>query len=252
MTSGTSMMPAAVSPDRVRVAVVADHGLVAESVRAALASRGYDAMLVRWPAATEGEGEGGSRSRRGRRPRRTVGRPPDVGLLLSDLTTTQLVGAARSLVAGLGVPWLVLAGVPKGPAWGALYESGASLVVSSRTRLDATCGLLDELAAGRTPRQRRHRHELIRAWRSFARHRDELTVRLGSLTDREEQVLELLHDGRTVREIGEQANVTESTVRSQVKAILRKLGVTSQIAAVAAYEEVQADATDEGSTSQSP
>jgi DNA-binding NarL/FixJ family response regulator len=33
--------------------------------------------------------------------------------------------------------------------------------------------------------------------------------------------------------------VTEATVRSQVKAILRKLDVNSQIAAVAAYQEAR-------------
>ena len=44
-----------------------------------------------------------------------------------------------------------------------------------------------------------------------------------------------------MRDIAELGEVTEATVRSQVKAILRKLEVNSQIAAVAVYQEVQSN-----------
>ena len=62
---------------------------------------------------------------------------------------------------------------------------------------------------------------------------------MSTLTGREEEVLRQLYQGLGVREIAELGEVSEATVRSQVKAILRKLEVNSQIAAVAAYEEVQ-------------
>ena len=52
-------------------------------------------------------------------------------------------------------------------------------------------------------------------------------------------MLQQLYQGLGVRIIAERGEVTEATVRSQVKAILRKLDVNSQIAAVAAYQEVQ-------------
>jgi two-component system nitrate/nitrite response regulator NarL len=229
-----------VSPDRgtapVRVAVVAELGLVAESVRAALMARGYDVVVVRWPAPDD------LSSPPRRRPRRRVGPPPDVALLLSDLSRTTVVRAARSFVSSLDLPWLVLTGASRGPAWGALYDSGAALVVSADTRLDATCDLITELAAGRTPAsERRRRHELISAWHSFAQQRDELTARLESLTDREVAVLSQLYSGLSVRMIAERGEVTESTVRSQVKSILRKLEVKSQLAAVAAYGDAIAD-----------
>jgi DNA-binding NarL/FixJ family response regulator len=163
-----------------------------------------------------------------------------------------VVRAAQSLVEALQVPWLVLTGASRGPAWGALYESGAALVVSAQTALDATCDLMEDLAVGRTPRSgRRRRQQLIRAWRSFALQRDDLIARLETLTDREEEVLQQLYTGTAVKEIAEDANVTESTVRSQVKAILRKLDVSSQIAAVAVYEEVQTDSTESDTISRS-
>ena len=220
-----------------RVAVAADQNLVAESVRAAMLHRGYDAVVVRWPVIDEQTGAAATRRRR--RSRRAAGRPPDVGLLLSDLAKIKQVRAAQALVSALDVPWLVLAGVPRGPAWGALYEGGVNLIVSTDIGLDDLCGFVDDLSAGRTPLEAGRRRELIRTWRAFAAHRGELTARLSSLTGREEEVLRLLYQGLAVRIIAERGEVTEATVRSQVKAILRKLDVNSQIAAVAAYQEVQ-------------
>ena len=54
-----------------------------------------------------------------------------------------------------------------------------------------------------------------------------------SLTDRERQVLEALVDGTAVREMAEGWFVSEATVRSQVRGVLMKLGVNSQLEAVA-------------------
>ena len=156
------------------------------------------------------------------------------------LSKINQVRGAQMLIGVLDVPWLVLAGVPQGPAWGALYERGAALVVSSDTGLDALCTLLGDLCGGRTPSEG-GRRELIHSWRNFAQHRGELTARVDSLTGREEEVLQQLYEGLAVRAIAERGEVTEATVRSQVKAILRKLEVNSQIAAVAAYQEVRAN-----------
>ena len=220
-----------------RIAVVADHGLIAEAVKTALVGSGYDVVMVRWPRAAVGVAEQPRRRRR-----RSVGPPPDVALLLSDLDNVALVRGAQSLIEGLNIPWLVLTGAPSGPVWGALYERGATLVESTHIRLDATRDLLEDLAHDRLeepgPRQ-----ELISEWQAFTRRRVELVGRIQTLTDRELQVLQLLHEGLTVREIAQQADVTQSTVRSQVKAILRKLDVSSQIGAVALYEKVLRDAT---------
>jgi len=53
------------------------------------------------------------------------------------------------------------------------------------------------------------------------------------LTEREEIVLAELIEGHCAEEIANAAYVSISTVRSQIKAILQKLGVNSQLAAVA-------------------
>ena len=53
------------------------------------------------------------------------------------------------------------------------------------------------------------------------------------LTEREQSVLAELMEGHCAEEIAKAAFVSISTVRSQIKAILQKLGVNSQLAAVA-------------------
>jgi two-component system nitrate/nitrite response regulator NarL len=53
------------------------------------------------------------------------------------------------------------------------------------------------------------------------------------LTEREQHVLAELMDGHCAEEIANASCVSISTVRSQIKAILQKLGVNSQLAAVA-------------------
>jgi two-component system nitrate/nitrite response regulator NarL len=57
------------------------------------------------------------------------------------------------------------------------------------------------------------------------------------LTPREEEVLSALMRGAKARDICTQSFVSMPTVRSQIRSILTKLGVTSQLAAVAlAYQ----------------
>jgi DNA-binding NarL/FixJ family response regulator len=59
----------------------------------------------------------------------------------------------------------------------------------------------------------------------------------GRLTERESEVLRELTRGRTVAAIARSAVVSEATVRSQVRAILTKLGVRTQLEAVVAAQD---------------
>lgn len=58
-------------------------------------------------------------------------------------------------------------------------------------------------------------------------------VGLAALSPREQEVLTHMMSGRTARAIAEEDYVSIATVRSHIRAVLTKLGVTSQLAAVA-------------------
>lgn len=58
-------------------------------------------------------------------------------------------------------------------------------------------------------------------------------IGLDELSAREETVLRHLQEGRTAAEIATVEYVGLATVRSQIRSILMKLGVTNQLAAVA-------------------
>ena len=68
--------------------------------------------------------------------------------------------------------------------------------------------------------------------------REEIGRRVGSLTPREHEVLTLLHAGEPVAQIAQLLGVSPATVRTQVKAVLRKLQVNSQLGAVAALGDL--------------
>lgn len=63
--------------------------------------------------------------------------------------------------------------------------------------------------------------------------------RLEALTDRESQVLSLLADGYRATAVAEEFVTSISTVRSQIRSILSKLGVGSQLEAVAYLHAAQ-------------
>jgi DNA-binding NarL/FixJ family response regulator len=205
------------------IAVASQHALVSQSVQTALTGRLFEAVAVRWPGGVPLP----------RNPR--VSSRYDAGLLLSDLERAARLRAAMLLITHMPTPWLVLTDSPRGPLWGAMYDAGARLVLPSSVSLDELAAMLTQLADGELEVNEAERSELIEAWHRLQAERELLSVRMGSLTPRERDVLGLLHAGETVADIAAILEVSLSTVRSQVKSILRKLEVNSQLAAVADY-----------------
>jgi DNA-binding NarL/FixJ family response regulator len=217
------------SRPRLRVIVVANSSLVAQSIRETLGARGFDVGATPVPGGIQRL--------------RTLGRNvaanrPDVGLILSDLADPVEVADIDRLVQTLRLRWLVVTSEPPGASWGALLEAGATAVIPMHATLDDLRRALVHVAGGGDVMPPEVRAAVVRDWHETKEALDQLAERLQSLTPRETAVLGSLSDGQSVKDIAEREGVSEGTVRSQVKSILRKLGVRSQLASVAAYRQL--------------
>lgn len=213
------------TPGLPRVLVVSDQALVADAVRTALVSHGLDAVGGAVPRGPQQQVQ----------TLRMRQLEPGVVLMLADLTRESRLEAARSLVEDLRLPTVVLTATYDEALWGAMLESGAATVLPVSSTLDEVVHTLRDLARGVVLLPLQRRREMIAAWDRLTQARFELAVRIGSLSPRELEVLRLLYRGESVQEIADGFGVAVATVRSQVRSILRKLGVSSQLAAVAAY-----------------
>jgi DNA-binding NarL/FixJ family response regulator len=209
------------------IAVTSDRSLVADAVSAALVGSRLVVVRIPWPGAARDREAGWAPG--------TV--PPALGLMLCDLDASS-VEAAQWVVTHYPTRWLLLTDAPRGPLWGAMIEAGVVGVLQSTTTI---AEVLDAIVAvqerGTLNNDQRERVELVRTWREEQSEREEAVMRLATLTPRERDVLRLIHVGFTVREIAVLNGVAPSTVRSQVRSVLRKLGVNSQLAASALFEK---------------
>ncbi|WP_435747045.1 response regulator transcription factor [Nocardioides sp. SYSU DS0663] len=221
-------MTARPTPHARRLAIIEDHELFAEALAVVFSLEGYDVRRIAAPSGRAGTG-GVLAAARQLRPR----------VVLLDLDLLGF-GDATPLIAPLaraGAEVVVLAGGADRVRWGGCLAEGARVVVSKGQTLDHVRTVVRRLLGGQPVLRTADREELLALWHEHRRTREEHQRRLGRLTPREEQVLGLLMEGRTVREIAHVAVVSEGTVRSHVKSVLAKLGVSSQLAAVGLAHE---------------
>ena len=162
--------------------------------------------------------------------------PPTVALVdyhLGELGTSEPIMRAMWL---RGVKTVVLTGDFSDLTRSRCLEAGAAGVLSKGTSTGEILVALSAAAAGERLIGDDERHELIGILRRERSRRVHELRRFETLTAREHDVLAAICDGQSVAEIAGSSYVSVATVRSQIRAILLKLGVTSQLAAiVAAY-----------------
>ncbi len=112
-------------------------------------------------------------------------------------------------------------------------ELGAVGVVAKNGELTVLVEAILAAARGREVMAPRERLHLIDAAGSCRERRMAQLAPFGHLTRRECEVLRELTEGHLVAEIARRSVVSEATVRAQVRCILTKLGVRSQLEAVA-------------------
>lgn len=208
---------------RRKVVVIDDHPLFAESLDLVLTRSGYDVRRAEIPVT----------------PARTATllaqccrtRPTTV---LLDLDLGRFGDGSRLIpsLVQTGATVVVLTAENDQARWGLCVSQGAQKVISKTGPLDEVLVTLRRLESGLPVLTTAERDQLLAAWHARRVDQQAVRARLDRLTVRESEVLGNLTRGRTVREIASRSFVSEATVRTQVKSILGKLGVCSQLAAV--------------------
>ena len=205
-----------------RICVVEDHALFAESLQIALELEGHEVKRVPVPkdlhAATTLLPT-------------LLRNKPDI--LLLDLDLGNADGSALiepATKAGANV--IVVTGSTDRARWGQCMRYGARKVLPKTAPLNDILATIRRISEGRSVTTTEERDELVRFWQEERKAVQQLKERLARLTAREAEVLGLLMEGQQVRDIATHSTVSEATVRTQVKSILSKLEVTSQLAAV--------------------
>ncbi len=203
--------------------IIDDHALFAESLELAVSLQGYDVRRVAVPETST---------------------PPahllaTVHRLRADLVLLDLdlggFGDAARLVRPLveqSTPVVIVTASSDHARWGECLFNGARTVLDKTRPLSEIMSTVRHIHRGLPVATYEEREWLVRIWRERSAVRDHMRSRLETLTPRERDVLGLLMDGHSVREIAREGVVSEATVRTQVKSILLKLEVSSQLAAV--------------------
>ncbi|MFE6506367.1 response regulator transcription factor [Nocardioides sp. NPDC057767] len=203
------------------MAVSADETMTLDAVRVTLDERG---IIVTATAATDAD------------PASLLLGDPAAWLVVTDIDNWAQLDRVCTLVRGVRLPGVALTTAPRGGLWGALIEAGAVEVLPAASDSDTIECSLRDAAEGRPGHSPAEVEGLVAQWHLMRDGLERMRGLVGSLTMREREVLELLYDGTPVAQIAERFGVAQTTVRTQVKSILRKFGVGSQLAAVAAYD----------------
>lgn len=223
------MTLAPVARKSLRILIIEDHVLFAESLELALSVEGYDVARVAVPHDDVSPGALITS---------IVRKHPRVVLL--DLDLGRFGDGVRLVtpLAKAGINVVVVTGSNDRSRWGEAIRLGARKVLSKSLPLNDILATVRRINQGLPVLDREERESLLALWQEQRAETQHLKDRLDRLTSRERQVLGHLMRGQAVRDIAAVGVVSEATVRTQVKSILAKLEVSSQLAAVGLAHQV--------------
>ncbi|MFV9673353.1 MAG: response regulator [Acidimicrobiia bacterium] len=111
-------------------------------------------------------------------------------------------------------------------------KAGARGYVTKDAPFDALVGALNAVESGGAAVSPNMAGKLLDVTRQLLRHQELLQSRKPVLTGRELEVLQLVAEGQTSREIGVLLFISENTVKNHIRNILDKLGLHSRNEAV--------------------
>jgi two-component system, NarL family, response regulator DevR len=193
----------------IRVFLVDDHELVRRGLAALLAAED-DIEIV-------GEAAGAAQARS-----RIAATRPDVALLDVRLPDGSGIDVCREVRARFpSVACLMLTGYDDDEAIYAAVIAGAAGYVLKGADGNGLVDAVRKVAAGRTLMDAALTKRVLNRMSG----RDKGDARLESLSTRERQILGLIADGLTNREIGVRLSLAEKTVKNYVSGLLSKLGL---------------------------
>jgi len=203
------------------VLIVDDHSLLAGSLAMVLAAEGCAVRTLKATTIDQLQYE-------------LDERPPAL-VLVRIQPGPRLAGALRlvEVASRSGTTVAVLSDSTHELLFAAAVEAGAMGLVGTSELMVDTVDQILAMVKGEQLLTDGRRSELLDLFRTHRNDRDNRFLPFESLSRRENEVLCLLMEGHSVAKIAESSFVSVGTVRTQVKAILRKLGVNSQAAAVA-------------------
>lgn len=145
------------------------------------------------------------------------------------LNGIDVMGALR----GRGWQVLVVSGGSDQSRIAAAIAAGAIGSVPKSASFKALLNTVLTAAAGQAVMSEDEHRTWLQLHRSYYSRERELALRLGRLSTRERAVLELLAEGYRATAIAQEFVVSLATVRSQIRSVLSKLDVNSQLEAVA-------------------
>jgi DNA-binding NarL/FixJ family response regulator len=211
---------AGAEPDSATVMIVEDHALLAQSLAIALNAEGcsaHIAALISPPMLLQQV--------------RTL--RPDVVLLDLDLGA---LGDGVDLVqplTELGARVLVVSGTTDRVRLAETVERGAVGFLSKTVPFEELLSTVLDVVAQRPVLSTAQRYELMAELRRARASRNKGLAPFTTLTPKERAVLTALSQGHRAETIAAASVVSEATVRSQIRSVLAKLGVKSQLEAVA-------------------
>ena len=208
-----------------KVLVIDDHELVARMLTEALRARGYDA---RHCAAPTDEAV------------RDVIETFSPAVALLDLE----LGGGRSGVRlipplrDVGARVIMFTGTTNRIRLAECVEAGAAGVLTKKGSVDEVVRAVDEVHSGGALLSEAQRTTLLSDLHAAREGRTAQLAVFEALTPKEREILSALIQGKQAQTIADETFTSIKTVRGHIEKVLQKLGVTSQLAAVAKANEV--------------
>lgn len=137
----------------------------------------------------------------------------------------------------LGWRVVLLSGSSDPSRIGAALDAGGFVFIPKNAPFPALLNAVREAGAGRSVMPPGRREQLVALFRERDAERRELREKIDRLTQREREVLSLLAGGKRAQAVADHFVVSLATVRTQIRAVLTKLEVGSQLEAVALYRK---------------